>query len=149
MAVMNNQPYVPPIRPNMIPPPSRALYGAMGEANIRQLLRDFYALLAQSAIQDMFPPNIEKASQKSADFFIGLFGGPPLYHQKYGSPMMRGRHMPFAIDPAARQVWLDCFLTVLSTPEKYDIPAELLPTLTLFLENFSMWMVNTAPSDSS
>lgn len=144
---MDNQPYVPPIRPNLVPPPSRALYAAMGEDNIRQLLRDFYAALAQSEIRSMFPPNMEKASQKSADFFIGLFGGPPIYQQKYGSPMMRGRHMPFAIDPAARQVWLDCFLALLETPAKYGIPAELLPTLTPFLEGFSMWMVNTAPAE--
>lgn len=144
---MDNQPYIPPIRPNMILPPSRDLCAEMGEENIRQLLRDFYNELGSSSIQDMFPANLEKASQKSADFFIGLLGGPPLYHQKHGSPMMRSRHMPFKIDLSARQVWLDCFFAVLSTPEKYSIPADLLPTLIQFLDHFSMWMVNTAPKD--
>ena len=142
---MSKQPYVPPIRPNKIPSPSNQLYEKMGEENIRNLLRDFYAELEQSDIREMFPPNMEKASQKSADFFIGLFGGPPIYHQKHGNPMMRARHMPFPIDITARQTWLDCFLKLLERPEKYAIPAELLPTLTLFLEAFSIWMVNTSP----
>jgi hemoglobin len=76
---------------------------------------------------------------------VGLLGGPPLYHQKYGSPMMRARHMPFPIDEAARQVWLSCFDSVLANaPEKYNFPEEHLPQFREFLVGFSGWMVNTA-----
>ena len=141
---MSDQPYVPPIRPNQIPPPSRELFAIMGEANIRQMLSDFYAELAVSSIKEMFPKDMERASQKSADFFIGLLGGPPLYHQKYGNPMMRGRHMPFKIDAAARQVWLDCFATVLKEgPTKYGMPQPHVDAFQEFLTGFSAWMVNT------
>lgn len=141
---MNDEPYVPPIRPNQVPPPPRDLYIIMGEANIRQMLSDFYAELAVSSIKEMFPKDMERASQKSADFFIGLFGGPPIYHQKYGNPMMRARHMPFKIDAAARQVWLDCFEAVLEDgTTKYGMPEPQMAAFREFLIGFSAWMVNT------
>ena len=88
------------------------------------------------------------ASRKSAAFFVGLLGGPPLYHQLYGNPAMRARHMPFLIDEAARQEWLRCFETVLAdAPARYNFPAEHLDGFRTFLHGFSAWMVNTAPPD--
>lgn len=142
---MNRDVFVPNIRPNQILPPSREIYHLMGEENIYKMLSDFYKELEQSSIREMFPRDMERASRKSADFFIGLLGGPPKYHQKYGNPMMRARHMPFRIDAQARQVWLDCFETILAVaPTKYNFPAQHLPSFHHFLVGFSAWMVNTA-----
>ena len=142
---MSDEIFVPNMRPNQVAPPSKAIFAAMGEENIRLMLRDFYLELEQSDIRAMFPKDVVKASEKSADFFIGLLGGPPYYHQRHGSPMMRGRHMPFAINMQARQVWLDCFETVLAdAEEKYDFPAEHLAGFHKFLAGFSIWMVNKA-----
>jgi hemoglobin len=136
--------YVPQMRPGDIRPPSKAIYAQMGEENVRQMMRDFYQQLGSSPIMHMFPKDLETASQKSADFFIGLLGGPALYHQKHGNPMMRARHMPFAINVTARQVWLDCFEAVLvDAEEKYQFPADDLPGFLEFLHGFSMWMVNS------
>ncbi len=133
------------MQPGQVEPVNREIYAHMGSDNIRAMLRDLYAEFAQSEISHMFPADLEKASQKSADFFIGLLGGPPLYHQKYGNPMMRARHMPFTIDKQARDVWLSCFETVLSdAPQKYDFPEQHLDNFRNFLSGFSMWMVNTA-----
>jgi hemoglobin len=76
---------------------------------------------------------------------VGLLGGPPLYHQRYGSPMMRARHLAFPIDEAARQEWLACFERVLAQAvQKYNFPAEHLEGFRTFLRDFSGWMVNTA-----
>lgn len=138
--------YVPPIDPREIAPPSRDVYAVMGEENIFRMLADFYAELEKSPIRSMFPPDMAAASQKSAAFFVGLLGGPPLYHQRYGNPMMRARHAPFLIDPAAREIWLACFEAVLANaPARYAFPAEHLDGFRSFLRGFSMWMVNTAP----
>ena len=135
---------IPGASPNQGLPPSREIYGAMGEENIFRMLSDFYAKLGQSDIKDMFPKNLEKASQKSARFFVGLLGGPPLYHQMHGSPMMRGRHMPFTITEHGRDVWLECFASVLeNAPEKYNFPPQHLPGFYAFLRDFSLWMVNS------
>ena len=140
---MNQEVYVPAGGPPQTPPPSRDIYPAMGEVNIFKMLADFYLLLEKSAIRDMFPVDMIAASEKSAAFFVGLLGGPPLYHQRYGSPMLRGRHLPFAIDEAARQVWLDCFDKILDQAvEHYDFPAEHLEGFRNFLHGFSTWMVN-------
>jgi len=140
--------YVPSGGPPRLAAPDPAIYEAMGEANIFAMLEAFYLELEQSPLRAMFPKNMIKASQKSAAFFVGLLGGPPLYQQRYGNPMMRARHMPFVIDERARQEWLACFNRVLDdAPENYDFPAEHLPVFRAFLDGFSGWMVNTAPSD--
>lgn len=139
-----NEIYVPPIRPNEVLPPPRILYSIMGEANIRQLLADFYAELEKSEIREMFPKDMFRASQKNADFFIGLLGGPALYHQKYGNPMMRARHMPFTITESARDVWLACFeKAVEDAVASQRFPPEYVEPFVEFLAGFSMWMVNT------
>jgi hemoglobin len=141
---MHQQPYTPPGGPNQAAPPSHEIYAHMGQANIFRMMADFYAELEQSSIRSMFPQDMQKASQKSAAFFVGLLGGPPLYHQRYGNPAMRARHMPFAIDETARQIWLDCFETVLADAvDQYNFPAEHLPGFRAFLHGFSRWMVNT------
>jgi hemoglobin len=138
--------YVPPSGPPQIKPPSREIYGVMGEENIFKMLADFYQVLEKSSIRGMFPQDMLAASEKSAAFFVGLLGGPPLYHQRYGPPMMRARHIPFPINEAARREWVACFEQVLeNADEKYNFPAEHLPGFKAFLRGFSTWMVNTAP----
>jgi hemoglobin len=142
---MTREIYVPPGGPGQIQPPSHDIFAHMGEANIFTMMEDFYNELEQSSIRHLFPKDMVAASQKSAAFFVGLLGGPPLYHQRYGNPAMRARHMPFVIDEAARQVWLDCFEAVLAhASKKYNFPEEHLPGFYEFLKGFSRWMVNTA-----
>jgi len=143
---MERQIYIPPSGPPRVASPSPEIYPQMGEANIFAMLEDFYRELEKSPLRTMFPKDMVKASQKSAAFFVGLLGGPPLYHQRYGNPMMRARHMPFVIDETARQEWLACFNRVLDhAVEKYKFPAEHLEGFRNFLVGFSGWMVNTAP----
>ena len=136
--------YVPESGPNGAEAPSREIYAAMGEENIKAMLRDFYLRLGESPIAGMFPKDLVAASEKSALFFIGLLGGPPLYMQTYGPPRMRARHLPFVINEDFRKVWLGCFHAVLDQPEKYGFPVEHLDGFKRFLEGFSSWMVNTA-----
>src|SRR5262245_19198827 len=141
---MSRRIYVPSVDPGRIAPPSRDIYGVMGEANIVRMMSDFYGELAQSSLRRLFPEDMAAASRRSAAFFVGLLGGPPLYQRRFGNPMMRARHMPFAITPRAREEWLACFERVLAdAPRRYAFPAEHLPGFRAFLQAFSMWMVNT------
>jgi len=135
--------YVPPGGPPQGPPLDRRMFAAIGEDGIRQLLLLHYGNLSRSSIQGMFATDLEKAANRSADFFIQIMGGPPLYSQKHGPPRMRARHMPFLITEEARQVWLDCFLRAM---EDLPFPAEFAPEFKRFLDEFSAWMVN-AKSD--
>lgn len=147
--MQERQIYVPSGGPPQVTAPSAEIYVVMGEANIFAMLEDFYRELERSSLRTMFPRDMVKASQKSAAFFVGLLGGPALYHQRYGNPMMRARHLPFVIDEAARQEWLACFDRVLEqAPTKYNFPAEHLPGFRAFLVGFSGWMVNTGSPET-
>lgn len=143
--MQQRQIYIPPEGPPRLATPSSEIYAAMGEANIFAMIEDLYRELEQSSLRALFPADMVKASQKSAAFFVGLLGGPPLYQQRYGNPMMRARHIPFLIDEAARQEWLACFeRTLARAPESYNFPAQHLPVFRAFLVGFSGWMVNSA-----
>ena len=140
---MSRRIYVPPVDPGRIAPPSRDIYEIMGEANIFRMIEDFYRELERSSLRPLFPDDMVAASQKSAAFFVGLLGGPPLYHQRHGPPMMRARHLSFAITPRTREEWLECFERVLvDAPRRYAFPREHLVGFQAFLRDFSMWMVS-------
>jgi hemoglobin len=135
--------WTPPSGPPQGPPPSKEIYASMGEEAIFAMCRDFYARLAASSIAHMFPTDHAAASEKLACFLVGLFGGPPLFHERYGAPRMRARHLPFPIDQAARREWLRCFEETLEgAEERYGFPAAQLPRFRGFLSEFAAWMVN-------
>lgn len=135
--------YVPPEGPPQGINPSPEIYPLMGEDAIYQMLEDFYLELENSSIRHLFPQDMKEASKRSAAFFVFILGGPPLYQQQFGSPRMRQRHMPFAIDENARQVWLECFKRILQNSDQYHFPKQHLEGFLRFLDKFSAWMVNT------
>lgn len=136
--------YVPPGGPPRDIALDPLIYASMGESSVFKMLEDFYLELEKSSIRHLFPEDMVEASKRSAAFFVGILGGPPLFEQLYGPPMMRKRHMAFAIDEEARQVWLGCFRTVLENAGvKYRFPPEHMDDFLKFLDKFSAWMVNT------
>jgi hemoglobin len=135
--------FIPPEGPPRTQTPSAVVYQQMGQDNIRRMIQDLYRELERSSIRGMFPTDMERSAEKSALFFIGFLGGPPLYHETYGPPMLRKRHFPFAITEEARQVWLSCFDRILdNAAEQYDFPPDQVPVFRDFLHAFSGWMVN-------
>jgi hemoglobin len=135
--------FVPPVNPGEIVSPNHEIFAVMGEENIVRMIHAFYAELEKSSIREMFPADLSKSAEKSAAFFVGLLGGPALYHQRYGNPMMRARHLPFPINRTARDEWLACFERVLKdAPANYDFPLEHLEGFRAFLSGFSLWMMN-------
>ena len=50
-----------------------------------------------------------KASREKLFLFLsGWLGGPQLYVEKFGHPMLRARHLPFSIGTVERDEWLWC-----------------------------------------
>ncbi|MEM1331293.1 MAG: hypothetical protein AAGG07_12105 [Planctomycetota bacterium] len=141
--------WTPPTGPPANANVPRDVYERVGEEPIRDLLRDFYRRLAESPVAYLFPTEAEElaeAAERSADFFVFLLGGPPLYQQRHGPPMMRARHMPFAIDLEARNAWMGCFVQALDASiERGGYPADRRDDLVNFLRGFSLWMVNVEP----
>lgn len=126
--------------------PHPEIYEKLGHEGMNQLLAAVYRRLARSPIAALFPQDpdeLEKAAHRSALFFVGICGGPPLYQMEFGHPRMRDRHMKFPIDEAARQAWISCWDAVLETaPQDLGFPREHLASLQEYLHTFSHWMVN-------
>jgi hemoglobin len=88
--------------------PEDEIYAAVGEDGFARLVRAFYAQVpADPILGPMYPAHdLAAAEQRLRDFLIGRFGGPPRYVEARGHPRLRMRHMPFAIDAAARDRWV-------------------------------------------
>jgi len=96
----------------------RTMYQVLGEeAGLRQLVERFYhhmdTLPDAKPIRDMHQADLTEAKEKLFLFLSGWSGGPSLYIERYGHPMLRARHLPFAIDKRARDLWLQCMLLAL------------------------------------
>lgn len=123
--------------------PSPEILKTLKEEGIRQMVSDHYDLLSKSEIKQLFPridEQLDKAKQRSSDFFIQICGGHPYFNENRGKPMLAKRHAPFTITPEAREVWLKCYIQVLS---KLDVPEELIKSFWNYLNVFSFWMVNS------
>jgi hemoglobin len=84
------------------------LYAAIGEDGFTRLVAAFYRQVPHDDILGpMYPrDDLTGAEQRLRDFLIGRFGGPQRYIEQRGHPRLRARHMPFAIDAAGAQRWL-------------------------------------------
>jgi hemoglobin len=72
----------------------------LSESGIRKMVSDHYDLLSKSEIRHLFPridEALDKAKQRSSDFFIQICGGHPYFNENRGKPMLARRHEPFAI----------------------------------------------------
>jgi hemoglobin len=89
---------------------TNSLYDLLGgEKAIRQLVGLFYAKVQKNPLlAPLFPENIQPVIDKQFLFLSQFFGGPALYSELYGHPMMRARHMPFPINAERADAWLHC-----------------------------------------
>jgi len=87
---------------------------ANGIQNIRQLVETFYDIMDSDPkaqpIRAMHQADLTSAREKLFMFLTGWTGGPQLYIERYGHPMLRKRHLPFAIDESARDQWMYCMI---------------------------------------
>ncbi len=141
---MNRHIHTPAGGPPEVDRPSPEIFAVMGDDGIRRMIHCFYGHLAHSDIQEMFVGDMNEAADRSADYFVQLLGGPPVFQQKYGPPRLRARHIPFEISENARQVWIGCFETTLDgADDAFGFPMQHMDGFKQFLDAFSAWMVNT------
>lgn len=85
-----------------------------GTANIRELVEKFYDIMDSdvraAGVRAMHPADLTSAREKLFMFLTGWTGGPQLYIERYGHPMLRRRHLPFVIDESARDQWMFCMI---------------------------------------
>ncbi|HEY3116190.1 MAG TPA: hypothetical protein VGK54_05565, partial [Chloroflexota bacterium] len=122
------------------------VYEVLGEATFRALAEAFYRRVeSDPVLRAVFPPDLSQAAEKQALFLMQYFGGPTTYSEKYGAPMLRMRHMPFAIDRAARDRWIEHMLAAI---QEVGIPEPYAAGLADYFEQFSLQMINRAGPDA-
>lgn len=116
-----------------------------GEDKLGELVQSFYTKVAQHPdLAPIFPDDLTLTAEKQRKFLSQFFGGPPLYSKEYGHPMLRARHMHFAITPTRAKAWLACMQEALSEVEiDHDVKDEMFARLTFTAQH----MVNTPEED--
>lgn len=92
---------------------TRTHYERIGGADkVRALVHRFYQIMDELpesyGIRKMHAEDLQNSEDKLFKFLSGWMGGPQLFVQEYGHPMLRRRHMPFAISETERDQWLLC-----------------------------------------
>jgi hemoglobin len=135
-------------KPPPEPRPNPAIFEALGVEGVKKLIRMFYEEIGRSPVAKLFPTDhdaLMASADNSALFWVTMLGGPPLYEQKHGKPMIRQRHLRFVITGKDREHWLACWEPVLATaPQTLGFPEEHIPGFRAWINTFSAYIVNTA-----
>jgi len=124
--------------------PSTTPYAQMGgEAAVRALVDRFYDLMDTlpevRPLRDLHPTELTESRTLLFWFLSGWLGGPPLFVEKRGHPMLRRRHFRFPIDEAMRDQWMRCMAQAL---DEHVADRALRERLTTALANLADHMRN-------
>lgn len=88
-----------------------------GAGKVRALVTRFYQIMDElpesHGIRKLHPSSLRGSEEKLYEFLSGWMGGPQLYVEKYGHPMLRARHLPFPIADSERDQWMMCMTQAL------------------------------------
>jgi len=123
---------------------STSIYEVLGgDAGVHALVASFYRLMdkdpAYARIRHLHPADLAHSEEKLYRFLSGWLGGPPLYVEKYGHPMLRRRHMPFPIGEQERDQWMHCMIAAMA---ERGLSAELQQQLATAFFNTADFMRN-------
>ena len=94
--------------------PYELLGGAQGVRTLVERFYQFMDTLPEAArIRALHPADLRGSIDKLYKFLSGWLGGPALYVEEFGHPMLRARHLPFPIETADRDAWLLCMARAL------------------------------------
>jgi hemoglobin len=119
-------------------------YDALGgEAWLLVLTRRFYEVMDSlpeaAACRAIHGDDLGPAREKLFEYLSGWLGGPPLFTDKYGPPMLRRRHFGARIGAEEARGWLACFrLAWQETVDDPALSAQIMPKV----EALAMHMIN-------
>ncbi|OKP78353.1 globin [Ensifer adhaerens] len=128
----------------MAEPETTTLYEAIGgDPTVRALTRRFYELMdtlpEAARCRAVHPPDLSGSGEKFYEYLTGWLGGPPIYVEKRGHPMLRRRHFVAEIGPEERDEWLLCFTRALEEtidhPKLRQIILDPITRLALHMQN--------------
>ena len=117
-----------------------------GETAIRSLVDRFYfymdILPEAQGIRAMHQPNLASAKDKLFKFLSGWLGGPNLFMEEFGHPMLRARHLPFQIGESERDQWMLCMNKALN---EISTDPRLKTNIQNALQQLATHMINQEP----
>jgi len=116
-----------------------------GESIVRALVDRFYDLMdlepAYAGLRALHPHTLEGSRDKLFWYLCGWLGGPNHYIERFGHPMLRARHLPYAIGNAERDQWMACMTQAL---RECGVDAEFAQGLRQAFQGTADWMRNRA-----
>lgn len=104
-----------------------------GEAGVRRLTRRFYELMdtlpEAAACRAVHRNGLALPEEKLTEYLTGWFGGPQLYIEKYGQPMLRRRHFIAPIGAEEVEGWLICFRRAVAETVPDEVAAVFMPKI--------------------
>ena len=117
------------------------VYSRIGEEGFQRLVAAFYAQVpGDDILGAMYPKHdLAGAEQRLRDFLVGRFGGPRRYEEQRGHPRLRMRHMPFKLDQAARDRWVQLMDRAL---DQAELPEDATQVLRQFFHHMATFLMN-------
>jgi len=114
-----------------------------GEAAVRALVDRFYDLMDLephfAQLRALHPQDLSGSRDKLFWFLCGWLGGPSHYIDRFGHPMLRARHLPFAIGIRERDQWMHCMQQAMA---QVELDPELAQRLSASFFQTADWMRN-------
>ncbi|CAB4616739.1 unannotated protein [freshwater metagenome] len=113
-----------------------------GKETFKKIANKFYEGVASDPVlRPMYPEeDLKPAAERLQLFLEQYWGGPSEYQELRGHPRLRMRHMPFKINPEAREHWL---MHMRSAVESISLPPLLEAELWAYLDRAATAMLNT------
>jgi hemoglobin len=113
-----------------------------GHETFRKLVAKFYeGVASDEVLRPMYPEeDLGPAADRLQLFLEQYWGGPTTYQELRGHPRLKMRHMPFKINPLARERWL---LHMRAGVDALDLPQLLEAELWAYLDRAATAMLNT------
>jgi hemoglobin len=119
-------------------------FEAVGEKTLQRIIDTFYGLVAKDPnLAPIFPDDLSEIARKQKQFLTQYLGGPALYTEEHGHPMMKSRHSPFPITPTRAKSWLSCMNEAM---EKVGLKGSVRDEFYSRLVMTAQYMINT-PDD--
>jgi len=121
--------------------PEQTIFEQVGGAATFDLLLDhFYAAVERDPLlRPIYPDDLVESKRRLRLFLIQYFGGPQDYSDERGHPRLRMRHIPFAIDRAARDAWIQHMTLALGS---LAIPADVRGEMQRYFEDAATFLIN-------
>ncbi len=118
-----------------------------GETAVRSLVDRFYfymdILPEAAAVRAVHGESLTSAKDKLFKYLSGWLGGPNLFIEEFGHPMLRRRHFPFKIGEVERDQWMLCMNKALA---EVPMPQALRANLRESLQQLATHMINQPPA---